>query len=227
LSEEGKMAKAYDAKVAKAQARLAAAYKAADEHQRIQDFRTPGYNHERALLEIFNEAPRRELDTARKALARAQAAPRTPAERDAQNAAKAAAKAAAQAAREQRAAERAAKAAERAAKAASIQASRPTSVKKPGTAAKRWQTKLTPVGHVPDRLLDPYGPPNADALAKLYGREQLRTALERYKRNDLVGSAAIIARHYPAEKPLSASASRQKLIDYLVSHADAARIPNE
>jgi|SRR5579872_89378 len=81
----------------------------------------------------------------------------------------------------------------------------------------RPATKLVPIAHIDDAVVDPYAPPDPNFLLRLYGPAQLRAALEDYTLDKLKEAAVSIQQKYPGTKPKS-KASKAAVIDYIVEH---------
>jgi hypothetical protein len=79
---------------------------------------------------------------------------------------------------------------------------------------RSWEVKLTPIGHMDESLIDPYGPPDPFGLQQLYGNQQLALALERYSPARLRGAVAFVQERYPGTKPKTMS--KAAIIEYIV-----------
>jgi hypothetical protein len=84
------------------------------------------------------------------------------------------------------------------------------------TAKGPQRVELIPISAVSEDDLNPYGPPNAFVLQRLYGNYQLRQALERYSLTALKDAFPLVQEHYPGTRPKKIT--KPGIIDYIVEH---------
>jgi hypothetical protein len=74
---------------------------------------------------------------------------------------------------------------------------------------------IVPPESLPRHHIDPYGPPDPVFLYKLYGKDQLRLALEVFSLALLKEAAAKLEEEHPGTRPKSKT-RRADLIDYII-----------
>jgi hypothetical protein len=80
---------------------------------------------------------------------------------------------------------------------------------------------LVPVGHMQpgERLtIDPFAPPDPRFLLRVYGREQLARALQRYGIDMLKEAASRVEREHLGTKPTNRG-QKKALVDYIVKYS--------
>lgn len=97
----------------------------------------------------------------------------------------------------------------------------------PATATKAQRSQehpsstLVPLPGSEGARFDPFAPLDPYALLRLYGRHQLRTALQGYSSDALREAVMAVRQNYPGTKPKDAR-KVDSLIDYIVQHLTAA-----